>query len=88
MNDKLGRMDEAEAEKRLISIFHRQGLDYILEGTRHARDCWANLKYYTWIEQQGKTVEELRAQRSQEYWKSQQAKIAATDKAIIERRKI
>lgn len=86
MNETLGRMDMGEAEKRLVSIFHRQGTDYILEGTRHARDCWANLKYYTWIEQQGKTVDELRAQRSPEYWARHQEMTAKTDRAILERR--
>lgn len=88
MNEELGAMDEAEAEKRLLSIFHRQGTDYILEGTEHSRDCWANLKYYTWIEQQGKEVEELRAQRSEEYWMEHQEKIENTNKAILERRKL
>ena len=67
-------------------IFLRQGLDYIREGSEHARDCWANLKYYTWVEQQGKGVEELRAQRSPEYWKREQSKISEVDRIIRERR--
>ncbi|HPW45291.1 MAG TPA: pyridoxal-phosphate dependent enzyme [bacterium] len=87
MNKLLGKMDKAEAERRLVSIFHRQGTDYVLEGTKHAHDCWANLKYYTWVEQQGKSEEELRAQRSQEYWKKHLAGIADTNRAIIERRR-
>jgi len=86
MNRDLGKMDKKEAEIRLISIFHRQGLDYILEGTRHSHDCWANLKYYTWVEQQGKTVEELRAQRSQEYWLAEQEKVKEIDRLILQRR--
>jgi cysteine synthase len=88
MDEKLGKMDAAGAEVRLESIFHRQGVDYIREGTAHARDCWANLKYYTWVEQQGKTVDELRRQRSQEYWNAHAEKIPAMNKAIAERRKI
>ncbi len=82
MTRKLGSMDKCESEKRLDAIFHRQAADYILEGTQHARDCWANLKYYTWIEQQGKTVDELRAQRSREYWEAHQAKVPEVDAAI------
>lgn len=82
MDKKLGKMGEAEAERRLESIFHRQGTDFIREGTSHARDCWANLKYYTWVEQQGKSVEELRAQRSREYWTRHQEKVMETDKKI------
>lgn len=86
MDGEFGRMDEREAEIRLATIFHRQGLDYILDGTRHSHDCWANLKYYTWVEQQGKSVEELRAQRSPEYWIRHQERVAAADRGIAERR--
>ena len=86
MNREQGKMDGAVAERRLDEIFHRQGADWIREGTSHARDCWANLKYYTWVEQQGKTVEELRAQRSPEYWLAHQALLPETDRMIRERR--
>lgn len=86
MNREQGRMDGAEAERRLEAIFHHQGVDFIREGTVHARDCWANLKYYTWVEQQGKDVDELRAQRSPEYWERHQAQVAETDRMIRERR--
>ncbi len=86
MNRELGRMEKAEASLRIESIFHRQGLDYISEGTRHARDCWANLKYFTWVEQQGRTAAELRAQRSPEYWHKERGRIAEIDRMIGERR--
>ena len=33
---------------------------------------WHNLKYYTWVEQQGKTVEELDAQRDPAWWEAEQ----------------
>jgi cysteine synthase len=86
MTEEHGAMDEAEAERRLTGIFRRQADDWFLEGTQHAHDCWANLKYYTWVEQQGKTVEELRRQRSPEYWLEHQALIAETDRLIREQR--
>ncbi|MFH1829246.1 MAG: pyridoxal-phosphate dependent enzyme [Pseudomonadota bacterium] len=86
MDEALGRMDLPEAECRLLCIFHRQGLDYIREGTRHARDCWANLKYYTWVEQQGKDVKELKAQSSHEYWEKEQSKVEEIDRLIREKR--
>lgn len=82
MKRKLGPMDEEEAARRHEEIFLRQDIDYIREGTEHARDCWANLKYYTWVEQQGKDVEELRAQRSPEYWESRQTGIENVDNLI------
>jgi hypothetical protein len=34
------------------------------------------------VEQQGKTVEELNAQRSQAYWEDQQAEVAKVDRLI------
>ncbi len=79
MTATYGKMGKVEAQVRLESIFHGQRLDWILEGTREARARWHNLKYYTWVEQQGKTVAELNAQRHQEYWLAEQARIAEID---------
>jgi cysteine synthase A len=81
-----GPMDETEAAVRHASIFHGAKLDWIREGTRHARQCWFNLKYYTWVEQQGKTVKELDAQRDPEFWLAEQAKIEDIDRLLIEAR--
>jgi hypothetical protein len=87
MNKTYGPMDEVEAEVRLVSLFHKQKLDWISEGTVENRNRWHNLKYYTWVEQQGKEVEELNAQRSQDYWRGQQEKIAEVDRLIEAYRK-
>jgi cysteine synthase len=38
------------------------------------------------VEQQGKTVEELNAQREQTYWEGQQAEVANVDQLIAEYR--
>ncbi len=84
MTGQYGRMDATEAAVRLVSIFHSQKLDYVSEATRESRERWHNLKYYTWVEQQGKTVEELNAQRSEEYWIKQQQHIAKDDEMILE----
>jgi hypothetical protein len=43
------------------------------------RRGWHNLKYYTWVEQQGKTVEELDAQLDPEWWLAEQAKVQEID---------
>jgi cysteine synthase A len=86
MNETYGPMDETEAAVRLVSIFHGQKLDWIEEGTRRTRNQWHNLKYYTWVEQQGKTAEELDAQRHQEYWQAQQALVAEIDERIHQAR--
>ena len=83
MTEAYGPMDEVEAAVRLVGVFHRQKLDWIEEGTRRTRNQWHNLKYYTWVEQQGKTVEELDAQRRQEYWQAQQERVREIDHRIV-----
>ena len=60
-------------------------IDHMIEMTYYEKKRMHNLKYFTWIEQQGKTVEELNAQWYDEnYWKSHYAKIAKWDEKIME----
>jgi hypothetical protein len=82
LTEKHGRMDEAEATARTAGIFHRAGIDWIQEATVHNRNRWHNLKYYTWVEQQGKKVEELDAQKDPEWWAAHQEKVGEIDKLI------
>ncbi len=43
-----------------------------------------NLKYFTWVEQQGKTVQELDAQWYDEnYWTGHYSKVAEWDEKIM-----
>jgi hypothetical protein len=86
LTKRLGTMDRTAAEVRLVSIFHRQKLDWIEEGTRRSRNRWHNLKYYTWVEQQGRTVAELDAQRAPAYWEAKQAEVISIDRLIQEYR--
>jgi hypothetical protein len=44
-----------------------------------------NLKYYTWVEQQGKTYEEIQQQWYQpDYWTSVQKQADEIDELIVE----
>jgi cysteine synthase len=82
MNDmaqRFGYLDEAASVGRVEGIFHAAGTDWIGEGTQDARQRWHNLKYYTWVEQQGKTVEELDAQRDPAWWQDHQARVSEID---------
>ena len=47
-----------------------QGLDYFKELTYPERKAIHNLKYYTWVEQQGKTLAELNEQWNPDYWRA------------------
>jgi len=86
MARRYGPIDRTRAAVYLESIFHGVKLDWIQEGTVHNRQRWFNLKYYTWVEQQGNTVEELNAQRSQEWWVSHQQKVAELDRMLRQAR--
>ena len=81
-----GVMDDAMATGRVESTFRGQKTDWIQEGTQEARQRWHNLKYYTWVEQQGKTIAELNAQRDPAWWQDHQARVSEIDQRIIQAR--
>ena len=56
------------------------------EGTAETRRRWHNQKYFTWVEQQGKTVAELRAQEDPAWWIAEQDRAHEIDRRIRERR--
>jgi hypothetical protein len=71
-----------------VAAFHRyllgQTLDYVQELTYNDRKRVHNLKYYTWVEQQGKSYEEIQAQWHQPgYWTGVQSQVEEID-ALIE----
>lgn len=68
-------------KSRLLEI----STDNLLELSYYDRKRMHNLKYFTWVEQQGKAVEELNAQwYDEDYWTSQYAKVDEWDEKIIE----
>jgi cysteine synthase len=77
-----GEIDDARAMAYIEAIFHGAKTDWIKDGTLDVRCQWHNLKYFTWIEQQGKTVEELDAQRDPEWWIKHQQLIPEMDARI------
>lgn len=85
LDGEQGRMD-AEKARRRIEIFRSRRTGWVLEGTPSVRRRWHNQKYFTWVEQQGKTVAELRAQEDPAYWVAWQERAAEIDRGIRERR--
>lgn len=75
-------MDAAvDYEGRLLGI----DKDDMLELSYYDRKRMHNLKYFTWVEQQGKSVQELNAQWYDEsYWSDQFAKVDEWDAKIEE----
>jgi len=87
MRRDYGVVDETEAIARVRSLFHGQRTDYIWEGNWENRARWHNLKYYTWVEQQGKTVQELDAQKDPAWWEAEQALVKEIDARLLEYRR-
>jgi cysteine synthase len=81
-----GAIDDARGLAYVEAIFHGATTDWIKDGTPDMRRQWHNLKYYTWVEQQGKTVEELDAQKDPEWWISHQELVPEMDARIKEAR--
>lgn len=86
MRAQFGALDEAAAVGRIEGTFHAATTDWVLDGTHMNRERWHNLKYYTWVEQQGKTVQELDAQRDPAWWEDHQQKVAVIDARLNELR--
>ena len=62
-----------------------QGIDNMEELTYPTRRRIHNLKYFTWVEQQGKTYEEIQAQwYDPDYWLEVQAQVPEIDNLIDE----
>ncbi len=82
---RLGEFDNKAAEVVYTADLMGIGTDHMIEMTYYEKRRMHNLKYFTWIEQQGKTVEELNAQwYDDNYWKGQFAKVDLWDEEIME----
>ena len=88
--DWIGKVDgdltTANAVGTVERVFHGAGTDWAQRGTPEARKRWHNLKYFTWVEQQGKTVEELDAQKDPAWWGKHQERVQEIDTALMQAR--
>jgi len=83
--ERLGEYNREKAAACFDTCLMNIHTDYMLELSYYDRKRMHNLKYFTWIEQQGKTVEELDAQWYDEnYWTSRFAEIDEWDERIRE----
>ena len=69
LTQALGPFGLAEAAGAFVGSLERQAVDHFKELTHVDRKAIHNLKYFTWVEQQGKSTEELNAQWSPDYWR-------------------
>jgi cysteine synthase len=78
-DEREGPMSNDEAKRR-IGIFHNADTEWVLEGTPLVQRRWHNQKYFTWVEQQGKSVAELDAQLDNSWWQEHAARVTQIDK--------
>lgn len=83
MNDELGAYERDDAIRGFHSNLQGQKIDNMLELDYYGKKRIHNLKYFTWIEQQGKDMDELNKQwYDPNYWKSIQSLIQPIDDLI------
>ena len=83
--EKFGEYSARKADVCFTADLMGLTTDNMIEMTYYEKKRMHNLKYFTWIEQQGKTVEELNAQWYDEnYWKHEYAKVEEWDQEIME----
>ena len=84
MHDEFGAYDETDAAADFARWLHGQSTDNLMELRYTDRRRIHQLKYFTWVEQQGRTYEEIQAQWYQpDYWTAFQKQIPEMD-ALIE----
>lgn len=83
MNQNWGEYNFNQAAVDWNSVFKNQSIDFMKELTYYDKKAIHNLKYFTWVEQQGKDVEELNSQWYDEnYWEERFSVVPIWDELI------
>jgi cysteine synthase len=83
LNEERGEFTELDAAAAYHRYLLGTSIDYMEELNYYQRKRVHNLKYYTWVEQQGKTYEEIQAQwYDPDYWTNIQAMVDPIDELI------
>ena len=85
MHQEFGQYTEKDAAADFARYLHGQSTDNMLELRYTDRRRIHNLKYYTWVEQQGRTYEEIQDQwYNPNYWTDVQKQANQIDELIVE----
>ncbi|MCH7871725.1 MAG: pyridoxal-phosphate dependent enzyme, partial [Planctomycetes bacterium] len=79
-----GAYDELTAAQHFGRYLEGIGIDHLRELNYHDRKALHNLKYFTWVEQQQRTVEDLNRLWDPDFWTEQFEQIEDWDKLIVE----
>ncbi len=83
--EEYGKFDDARAASVYSRYLMGERTDNLLELSFVEKRRIHNLKYYTWVEQQGKTFEEIRAQwYDPDYWTEIQGQLPEIEKLIVD----
>jgi len=83
--EQYGPFTPYDAAEAFAGALHGATTDHLLELSYADRKRIHNLKYYTWVEQQGKTYEEIQAQwYDPSYWTEVQKQVSDIDRKIEE----
>ena len=85
LNEERGEFSELEAAGAYQRWLMGQSIDHVQELGYYDRKRIHNLKYYTWVEQQGKTYDEIQAQwYDDNYWTDIVKRADEIDALIVE----
>ena len=83
LTEERGTYGAMDASATFARHLHGAAIDHVHELGYWDRKRIHNLKYYTWVEQQGKTYQEIQAQwYDPDYWTSIQAMVEPIDRLI------
>lgn len=82
--DRYGEYTGEDAAVHVGRYLHGAGLAHVDELGYWDRKALHNLKYFTWVEQQGKTAEELDALWSPAFWEETFGRVGEIDRQIDE----
>ncbi len=85
LDNQKGRLDGGGAG-RTLGYFLDPSREMELEGSESVRRRWHNQKYFSWVEQLGKSLDELEALWEPQFWEEQGAGVERLDAAAIDRR--
>ncbi len=85
MHDEFGQYSEVDAAAHFAQYLFGQTTDNLLDLTYQDQRRVHNLKYYTWVEQQGRKYKEIIDQwYDRDYWTGFQSQVDEIDNLIIE----
>ncbi len=82
LDERVGPQTRDVALARLEAL-QSVGTDWVQQGNAYHRERWHNQKYFTWVEQQQRTIADLEALKDQAFWDAQAARIPEIDAQIL-----